>query len=387
MHSLTSPQKSVSPSIKKINARKFDRNARDEKSLSLPGHKGRVVENNYLGKKIDKMTELARKPDALDKTSIYAQDYQAQGLNQSLQHAPQSDSLSKQAHPQGNYDAVSTSTANNLKSPNGANQIANQTNLKNETTLNQTKQDSLDAFQQSQESEKKFRSDNWKPRFEVDLKRTNISTLNFQGNKTSLYQRDFVPYDPKNQVPINKPDLWNTHRSQFPMEAKTINKQDYIDWKMPAPERGKDPFRLLTLDIPLNTGTSYRTQYVNWGPNAARLLMPAKPGTVISDLPFDDRTVYKGDFGGSKKEMAPSLDVSLLPTAKKESVMSSSIPFLGQTCYSKSFQPFKIVASELIAQRKHVQDGIVPNASYAGNFTTMKNRDFANPLTKVYVDE
>lgn len=59
-------------------------------------------------------------------------------------------------------------------------------------------------------------------------------------------------------------------------------------------------------------------QFVNWGPNAARLLMPAKPGTVITELPFDDRTIYKADYNGAKKEMAPSLDRSLLPTAKKE---------------------------------------------------------------------
>ena len=57
---------------------------------------------------------------------------------------------------------------------------------------------------------------------------------------------------------------------------------------------------------------------MDWGPNAARLLMPAKPGTVIKELPFDERTVYKDTFGGKKREMAPSIDVSLLPAAKKE---------------------------------------------------------------------
>lgn len=84
MTSLTSPQKSVSP--KKLGARKFNKNARDDRSVSVNEQKNRVVDNNYLGKKIDKMTELAMKTDPLDKTSIYTQDYQAQKVAQSAHH-------------------------------------------------------------------------------------------------------------------------------------------------------------------------------------------------------------------------------------------------------------------------------------------------------------
>ena len=72
---------------------------------------------------------------------------------------------------------------------------------------------------------KRYTRENWEPRFPMGRKYESVSPLNFKGIRASLYQTDFAQNNKlKDDVPIHKPDLWNTHRSSFPMETQTINK-------------------------------------------------------------------------------------------------------------------------------------------------------------------
>ena len=81
--------------------------------------------------------------------------------------------------------------------------------------------------------------------------------------------------------------------------------------------------------------------------------------------------------------------------------MNSSIPFLGQTSYKSSFQPFKVVASDVLSKKTRDQvfatiffkltkyldkDAIPLRSAYKDNFTSTKTRDFADPRSKVYFD-
>ena len=68
----------------------------------------------------------------------------------------------------------------------------------------------------SQESPKKYKKDNWEPRFEIDKNRSSISPFNYNGMKNSLYKHDYPAYELKDSVPTAKPELWNSHRNKFP---------------------------------------------------------------------------------------------------------------------------------------------------------------------------
>lgn len=94
---------------------------------------------------------------------------------------------------------------------------------------------------------------------------------------------------------------------------------------MAAPQRAKDPSRIITSDIPLVSGTTYRVwslltlipliflpknQFVNWGSLKPIHEKASMTETVVKGIPFRGKTLYSESFS-SKCYTERSTPVSL----------------------------------------------------------------------------
>lgn len=209
--------------------KQYEKRFRDDASNSDLGHKARVIEN-YFGKKVDKITKLQNTPGNPEIESIYHQDYHAYALANAKKHAESTKSIPFDSVSQQSL-SVQGQTGNLSLKDHTSHQSAG-----NRVTFNvqedQEKRPSTMAASRnfSHGSLRKFKKDNWEPRFDIEKKQSSLSSLNFNGIKNSLYTRDYTEHDLKDTVPVKKPDLWSTFHSKFPMEGLTVNKVMFPMW-------------------------------------------------------------------------------------------------------------------------------------------------------------
>lgn len=84
-------------------------------------------------------------------------------------------------------------------------------------------------------------------------------------------------------------------------------------------------------------------KYLDWGSNPSSNLKPPFIPTVIKDLPFLGRTIYRDNYKGKQTERDPNEDL-LLNNAKFgtfRSPLSPDFPFIGETTHNSYYKPFK----------------------------------------------
>lgn len=84
-------------------------------------------------------------------------------------------------------------------------------------------------------------------------------------------------------------------------------------------------------------------RYLNWGSNPSSTLKPPFHPTVIKDMPFIGKTLYKDNFQGSQIDRDPNED-KLLNNARYgtfRSPLSPDFPFIGETTNQNTYKPFK----------------------------------------------
>jgi len=82
---------------------------------------------------------------------------------------------------------------------------------------------------------------------------------------------------------------------------------------------------------------------LNWGSNPTAAIKPPSHPTVIKDLPFMGKTMYKSAYSGKPLEYNRK-DDELLNNAKNgnfRSPLSPDFPFMGETTTSSAYKPFK----------------------------------------------
>lgn len=126
------------------------------------------------------------------------------------------------------------------------------------------------------------------------------------------------------------------------METMTTHKHDYttppLDKKLDM-IRPKDT----TNYLPFDGYSSYRSTYLNWGSNPSSTLKPPYHPTVIKDLPFLSRTMYRDYFQGKPTDRNPD-DEKLLNNARYgtfRSPLSPDFPFIGESTTNSTYKPFR----------------------------------------------
>lgn len=109
--------------------------------------------------------------------------------------------------------------------------------------------------------------------------------------------------------------------------------------------------------------------------NPTANLKPGYQGTVIKDLPFVGRTIYRDNYQGIPSDRNNSkFNSSKFGTFR--SPMNPDFPFIGDTTYKNTYKPFKTYkyGNESSRPKKEFEKGPV----YNGHFLSTNGKDFSD---------
>jgi len=168
-----------------------------------------------------------------------------------------------------------------------------------------------------------------------------------------------------------KNDFFTTFHNNETMSVATTMRTDYKPWNTGPPQRMKDPTTFHS--VPFAGKSSYRSEFVSWGPNPVNIEKNQQGLSVISELPFLSKTTYKDNFGNWQ----PSHTQSLKKKSER-SPLSPGIPFLGETSSMKDYKPFKVGPSG----NKKPGNEWEPVQSYPDQFRSTFTKDYASPTNR-----
>ena len=142
--------------------------------------------------------------------------------------------------------------------------------------------------------------------------------------------------------PLLKGNFFDSYYNNQPIDLMTTHKHDY---KTPPLSSQLEPIKAkdTTNFLPFDGYSSYRMTYLNWGSNPSSTLKPPFHPTIIKDLPFISRTMYRDNFQGKPTEKNADED-KLLNNARYgtfRSPLSPDFPFIGESASNAAYKPFK----------------------------------------------
>ena len=119
-----------------------------------------------------------------------------------------------------------------------------------------------------------------------------------------------------------------------------------------------------------------QNDFLNWGANPSGTLKPAFQATVIKELPFVGRTIYRDHYQGNQcgkdNDMLKLISNSRYGTFRyfhflqsilikyvfiiKRSPVSPDFPFMGETTHNSTYKPFKTLKSNDGPQSRKVTE-------------------------------
>lgn len=189
--------------------------------------------------------------------------------------------------------------------------------------------------------------------------------MDYKKGAGSEYQNSYKP-QLCHECPYLKGNFFNSYRNDQPLDLMTTNRHDYktppINQKSEL-NKPKDNNNYL----PFDGYSSYRMTYLNWGSNPSSTLKPPYHPTVIKDLPFLSRTMYRDNFQGKPSEKNPE-EEQLLNNARYgtfRSPLSPDFPFIGESTTNSTYKPFKTRKyTDSLGPRKVIFFIYDPNFSY-----------------------
>ncbi|KAL4489286.1 hypothetical protein ABPG72_006350 [Tetrahymena utriculariae] len=196
--------------------------------------------------------------------------------------------------------------------------------------------------------------------------------LDYKKGAESNYQKDYKPHACCKGVPRVRSDFFGGFYTQQPMELTTVNRTDYIPHPLEKNKSEKKPDS--SQFLPFAGVSSYNDQYANWGSNPVSLIKPPYHPTVIKELPFVGKTMYKDYYQGKPAEKDAERD-KIIQTHRRgqfKSPINSDFPFLSATSYGTTYIPQNTSTNNF----KVPQKASAPLPSFDGQYVTNYKKDY-----------
>jgi hypothetical protein len=330
--------------------------------------KTRVVQNNIRGRPLDRITAEQMSPDNKGFRSIYGGDFvtNTHHTEEERYRSPEAMKSSRveELHNM-NLHSIREEPKLELLSP------ATQTSISKSQfftidghVIHSPERDPHKAFHEipylSGEEAKHFE----------DM-RNLVYKLKYKGPKGSVYQKDYHEHAIEQHGPLVKNDFYATFQNKSEFTAGSTHRNDFKAWSVGPVKKETMNWRPATTGIPFGGRTSYKVDFIDYGCNTAALHKPKQLPTTIPELPMFTKTTYNNDFTKPKDGKKAELQDNNL---FGKNILSSNIPFLGESVAMKSFKPFKVVPVPPSSDKK--TETYEPSKSYEGSFRSTYRSDF-----------
>jgi hypothetical protein len=197
-----------------------------------------------------------------------------------------------------------------------------------------------------------------------------VYKLKYKGPKGSVYQKDYHEHALEQQGPVCKNDFYSTFQNKADFTAGSTHRNDYKAWSVSPVKKETMNWRPATTGIPFGGRTSYKVDFIDYGCNTAALHKVKQLPTTIPELPMFTKTTYSDNFAKPKDAKKAELQDNNL---FGKNILSSNIPFLGESIAMKSFKPFKVAPVPPPEKRTETYE---PSKSYEGSFRSTYRSDF-----------
>jgi hypothetical protein len=339
--------------------------------------KHRVLNNNFRGRPVDKMTAEQMSPDSKAFRSIYGGDFEHKNpqVEEERYRSPENIkshrelelTVSNQPSIQEDIPRV------NLLSPDMKSTVSRSEFF----TTHGHRIHAPDRDPHKTFSDIPYLDGEEAKHYE-DM-RNLVYHLKYKGPKGTLYQRDYVEHPLNQQGPVWKNDFYTTFQNNNSLSYGTTSKADFKAWSVGPVKKETMNWRPATTGIPFGGRTSYKVDFIDYGSNFAAFAKRKELPTTIAELPLFAKSTYKEDFGKNNQETPKKAKPADNNLFGKRSPLSTAIPFLGESMAMKSFKPFKVMPAP--PQEKYAEP-YEPSKSYEGSFKSTYRSDFKKADSK-----
>lgn len=167
-------------------------------------------------------------------------------------------------------------------------------------------------------------------------------TVDYKRGAGSEYQNNYKPQMCHDCQPLLKGNFFDSYYNNQPMDLVSTHRHDYTTPPL-NPNEGMLRPKDTTNYLPFDGHSAYRATYLNWGSNPSSTLKPPFHPTVIKDLPFISRTMYRDNFQGRPADQNSDMD-KLLNSSRFgtfKSPLSPDFPFIGESTTNAAYKPFR----------------------------------------------
>jgi len=201
-----------------------------------------------------------------------------------------------------------------------------------------------------------------------------VYKLKYKGPKGTIYHKDFIEHPMDHQGPAWKQDFYSTFYNNRDLNTGTTNRTDFKAWSVGPVKKESMNWRPSTTGIPFGGRSSYKVDFIDYGSNPTAFNKPKQLPTTIAELPMFTKTTYRDDFAKPKDAKKAELQDN---NVFGKNILSSSIPFLGESVAMKAFKPFKIVPNPPAEKKVEAYE---PGKTYDGSFRSTYRSDFKKPV-------
>jgi hypothetical protein len=167
-------------------------------------------------------------------------------------------------------------------------------------------------------------------------------SVDYKKGAGSEYQNNYKQRMCNDCQPLLKGNFFDSYYNNQPMDLVSTQRHDYTI-PLLNPNVGHNKQKDTSNYLPFDGYSAYRSNYLNWGSNPSSTLKPPFHPTVIKDLPFISRTMYRDNFTGKTAEKSTDVD-KLLNSSRYgtfKSPLSPDFPFIGESTTNSTYKPFK----------------------------------------------
>ncbi|CAD8136017.1 unnamed protein product [Paramecium octaurelia] len=194
-----------------------------------------------------------------------------------------------------------------------------------------------------------------------------INKPQLHGNYT-IYQKEFVKKTPENGSRYNR-NIFSQPKPEGELGNMTTYKHDFPGYNNKV-EQQKNTSKPTVSGVPFSGISTYNNMYLNWGMGDTPQLLPQNNPTVIKEMPFMGKSIYKDSYQGA--QTVPAQSCKNMNKALKSPLSPPDLKFNAESIAKSSYKPFK---PEKTQSAKGKQDPNL-NPSYNGQYNSEYHKEF-----------
>ncbi|CAK60393.1 unnamed protein product (macronuclear) [Paramecium tetraurelia] len=194
-----------------------------------------------------------------------------------------------------------------------------------------------------------------------------VNKPQLHGNYT-IYQKEFVKKTPENGSRCNQ-NIFQQPKPEGDLGNVTTYKHDFPGYNSKV-ELQKNTSKPTVSGVPFSGISTYNNMYLNWGMGDTPQLLPQNNPTVIKEMPFMGKSIYKDSYQGA--QTVPVQSCKNMNKALKSPLSPPDLKFYAESISKSSYKPFK---PETTQSAKGKQDSTL-NPSYNGQYNSEYRKEF-----------